>query len=387
MYLKSVAFCGMMAALFIGCGNNSDSDDDSESQSVPAPSKEDENKVDTLAVLSELNAEYVTAQLQYRHFLTGDVRVEILQRYVMTVMINCRGEIMTQIDGNWHLCPIESVKNRTITFLSPLRQDGIKQLAASYPAETILAEEKPSPKYDGEVEQIEVIEADIFGGFVVLLKHDETPQDIYNNVKQQLFDAIIEMRNTQSEKYYGRSYFQLPAKGRQVVGWMIPMSIIETTPAELYESAPEPPEPETEPVFDFEENFEVVSEEEIIASEADYYEQFPEEKVEVMEEIVKIPDVYPEFPGGQDALYKYLAQNIKYPKIARENGITGRVFIRFVVEKDGSITNVRVLRDIGGGCGAEAVRVVESMPNWKPGKMGKQVVRSEFNLPVNFNLE
>lgn len=120
---------------------------------------------------------------------------------------------------------------------------------------------------------------------------------------------------------------------------------------------------------------------------ADVIKKQFEEEVEEVEEIVTIPEVDPEFPGGQDALYKYLAQNIKYPEIARQNGITGKVYVTFVVEKDGSITNVRVLRDIGGGCGAEAVRVVESMPNWKPGKMGKQVVRSEFNLPVNFNLE
>lgn len=111
-----------------------------------------------------------------------------------------------------------------------------------------------------------------------------------------------------------------------------------------------------------------------------------EEEVEEVEEIVTIPDVDPEFPGGQDALFNYLSQNIKYPEIARQNGITGKVYVTFVVEKDGSITDIKILRDIGGGCGAEAVRVVKAMPRWIPAKVGNRVVRCRFNLPVNFNL-
>ena len=85
-------------------------------------------------------------------------------------------------------------------------------------------------------------------------------------------------------------------------------------------------------------------------------------------------------------MYKYLAQNIKYPQLARENNITGRVFVTFVVERDGSVTGVRVLRDIGGGCGQEAVRVVKSMPKWTPGKQRGKAVRVQYNLPVNFSL-
>ena len=95
----------------------------------------------------------------------------------------------------------------------------------------------------------------------------------------------------------------------------------------------------------------------------------------------------PEFPGGMEALYKYLAQNIKYPALARDNGITGRVYVTFVVERDGSIANPKVLKDIGGGCGQEAIRVVKSMPKWTPGKQRGKAVRVQFNLPVNFNLK
>ncbi|MBP3762350.1 MAG: energy transducer TonB [Bacteroidales bacterium] len=112
-----------------------------------------------------------------------------------------------------------------------------------------------------------------------------------------------------------------------------------------------------------------------------------EEEDETETQIFTVVENDPEFPGGMEALYKYLAQNIKYPQLARDNGITGRVYVTFVVERDGSIANPKVLKDIGGGCGAEAIRVVKSMPKWNPGKQRGKAVRVQFNLPVNFNLK
>lgn len=114
--------------------------------------------------------------------------------------------------------------------------------------------------------------------------------------------------------------------------------------------------------------------------------EIKEEEDEIETQIFTIVENQPEFPGGMEALYKYLAQNIKYPQLARDNNITGKVYVTFVVEKDGSIANPKVLRDIGGGCGAEAIRVVKSMPKWTPGKQRGKAVRVQFNLPVNFNL-
>ena len=112
----------------------------------------------------------------------------------------------------------------------------------------------------------------------------------------------------------------------------------------------------------------------------------PDVEEEVKEDIVYVVvEQVAEFPGGEEALYKYLKDNIVYPNIARQTGIEGKVYIRFVVEKDGSISNVKVMRDIGGGCGEEAMRVVKSMPKWKPAKQQTRTVRSEFNLPVNFS--
>ncbi len=104
------------------------------------------------------------------------------------------------------------------------------------------------------------------------------------------------------------------------------------------------------------------------------------------EPMLGISGVDPEFPGGIDALYKFITDNLKYPQLALENAIEGRVYVTFVVDTDGTVKNVRVLRDIGGGCGREAVRVVEMMPKWIPGKQRGKPVCSQFNLPVNFVL-
>ncbi len=95
----------------------------------------------------------------------------------------------------------------------------------------------------------------------------------------------------------------------------------------------------------------------------------------------------PSFPGGDAARMKFLTENIKYPELARKKGIQGRVFVTFVVEKDGQISNIKVLRGIGGGCDEEAVRVISMMPKWKPGIDNGKPVRFQFNLPIKFSLD
>jgi protein TonB len=94
----------------------------------------------------------------------------------------------------------------------------------------------------------------------------------------------------------------------------------------------------------------------------------------------------PQFPGGAAALLKFLSENLKYPPLAKENGIEGRVILNFIVEKDGSLSDVRIVRDIGGGCGKEAVRLVQAMPKYLPGKQNGQAVRVKYTLPVAFKL-
>jgi len=119
--------------------------------------------------------------------------------------------------------------------------------------------------------------------------------------------------------------------------------------------------------------------------------QAPVEVVEEEEEeevVFVVVEDMPEFPGGQQALFKYLSENVKYPVIAQENGIQGRVICQFVVNKDGNIVHVEVVRSGGDpSLDKEALRVVKSMPKWKPGKQRGKAVRVKYTVPVNFRLQ
>ncbi|MEO6189050.1 MAG: energy transducer TonB [Saprospiraceae bacterium] len=110
-----------------------------------------------------------------------------------------------------------------------------------------------------------------------------------------------------------------------------------------------------------------------------------EEKKE--EEVFKYVEQMPEFPDGAKAMYDYIHDKLKYPAIARENDIQGTVVVQFVVTSSGDITKVSVARGIGGGCDEEAIRVVRSMPNWRPGKHNGKSVPVSFTLPIKFKLE
>jgi protein TonB len=115
--------------------------------------------------------------------------------------------------------------------------------------------------------------------------------------------------------------------------------------------------------------------------------QEPVKEIKNEEPIFTVVEDMPKYPGGEEARNKYMVDNIKYPEGARKNGIQGRVFVSFVVEKDGAVTDVKVLRGIGGGCDEEAVRVIAAMPNWQPGKQDGKPVRVQFNMPISFNLD
>lgn len=108
--------------------------------------------------------------------------------------------------------------------------------------------------------------------------------------------------------------------------------------------------------------------------------------VEDVETPLLVVEQNPEFSGGYEAMQKFLRDKIQYPTLAQESGIQGTVFISFVVSKTGKISNVKVLRGIGGGCDEEAVRVVKEMPNWIPGKQNGQAVPVQFQIPVKFQL-
>ena len=160
--------------------------------------------------------------------------------------------------------------------------------------------------------------------------------------------------------------------------------------------APPPPEaPQIAEVLTIMENDENVVETSITSSEetGETYEikHVPaaiEEEIPEEEEIFEIVEETPQFPnGGMVGLMQYLGKNIKYPTLAQETGTQGRVTIQFVVNKDGSIVDVKVLRGVDPYLDKEAVRVVSSMPKWKPGKQRGKPVRCKFTVPVTFKLQ
>ena len=112
----------------------------------------------------------------------------------------------------------------------------------------------------------------------------------------------------------------------------------------------------------------------------------PEPKPEV-EKVFDVVEQMPSFPGGPSALMEWLSNNVKYPIVAQENGVQGRVVVSFVVERDGSITDVKVVRGVDPSLDKEASRVVRAMPRWIPGKQNGSAVRVKYNVPVAFRLQ
>ena len=113
----------------------------------------------------------------------------------------------------------------------------------------------------------------------------------------------------------------------------------------------------------------------------------PEKPKEEETKVFDVVEEMPQFPGGQAALLEYLSKNIKYPVVAEENGVQGRVIVTFVVERDGSITDVKVVKSVDPSLDKEAARVVKSMPKWQPGKQNGSAVRVKYTVPVTFRLQ
>ena len=176
---------------------------------------------------------------------------------------------------------------------------------------------------------------------------------------------------------------------------VIEEEMVEITKQEQPKVQPPQPKPQVTQIEVVEDDVEVEDEIDInaevdqdeVIEEYDFTPPEIEEEEIVEAEIFKVVEEMPEFPGGAAKMMEYIQKNIKYPMMARESDIQGRVFVNFVVEPDGTITNVTVMRGIGGGCDEEALRVVQSMPNWKPGKQRGSAVRCSFTVPIIFKLQ
>lgn len=171
--------------------------------------------------------------------------------------------------------------------------------------------------------------------------------------------------------------------------------MIPITEQEEPKQAPPPPEaPKVEEVLQIAENDADVQETTIRSSEENnqaveikYVAPVVEEEEPEEAEIFMVVEEMPEFPGGMAECLKFLGKNIKYPTIAQENGVQGRVIVQFVVNQDGSIVDPVVVRSVDPYLDKEALRVIKTMPKWKPGKQRGKAVRVKYTVPVTFKLQ
>ncbi|MGY8979614.1 MAG: energy transducer TonB [Flavobacteriales bacterium] len=159
--------------------------------------------------------------------------------------------------------------------------------------------------------------------------------------------------------------------------------IIPITRQEVKPPPPPPPPPEVIEIV--EDEVEIENELEIEDTETDE-DEIIEIEEEDDEEFFMVVENMPEFPGGDLGLMKFIQKNVKYPAIAKEYNITGKVYVSFIVDKGGSVTNVKIVRGVDKNLDAEALRVVSALPKYKPGKQRGKPVRVMFTIPINFTL-
>jgi protein TonB len=175
--------------------------------------------------------------------------------------------------------------------------------------------------------------------------------------------------------------------------------IIPITHQEEIKAPPPPPPPKISDVLTIVENNTNTTEDininsemnenatvEIVATTNDAY-SVEEEESEEDKPVFFIVEEMPEFPGGTQALQEYIAKSIRYPVIAQENGIQGRVFVSFIVNSKGMVDQVKIVRGIDSNLDKEAVRVIQSLPQWKPGKQRGKPVKVSYTVPINFILQ
>ena len=159
--------------------------------------------------------------------------------------------------------------------------------------------------------------------------------------------------------------------------------IIPITKQEIKPPPPPPPPPEVIEIVEDEVEIEEELEIEDTESDEDMAIEIEEESDD---EFFMVVENMPEFPGGDLGLMKYIQKNVKYPPIAKEYNITGKVYVSFIVDKSGSVTNVKIVRGVDRNLDSEALRVVKSLPKYKPGKQRGKAVRVMFTIPINFTL-
>ena len=207
--------------------------------------------------------------------------------------------------------------------------------------------------------------------YLVIMKDKavSTTSPVFETVAKQQVAAVQALRQQQAQSRYGKSFSALNDDQKQ--------GIIQSLPLRMYVGAPLPPPPApTVEVLEIRED-EPEREEISIQEEEDAGD----------ETIYIVAETMPEFPGGNQAMFNFLKEKMKYPVVALEKKKEGRSICQFIVEKDGTITDVQVVRSAGvASMDREAVRLIKAMPNWKPGMQRGKLVRVKYTVPVNFKL-
>jgi len=248
------------------------------------------------------------------------------------------------------------------------------------------------------------------------------------NIRINWDDMVFESKNKEYGAFYLRKKYKKTLTNSAIIGLIITILVVgppyimaklnksnkavidNSITADLMnikqqqEEAPPPPPPPPPPELKQEAKFiapvvvdtvkevvEIATTDQVIANTTN--EQVQEEVVEVENTVVEeeapaflVVEEMPVFPGGDAELLKYIGEHIKYPEISKENNITGKVFVNFVVDENGKVIKVKVVRGVDPYLDKEAIRVIENLPSWAPGKQRGKAVRVQFTIPINFTL-
>lgn len=259
----------------------------------------------------------------------------------------------------------------------PIKISDIREIVKVYVKNEKDSYDLPKPLYRSRYEDGKTIYMR-YTNYMICLVKDASVSSENQSVRyalHEIVEAIAELRAEYCKKYYGVEFIECNIYQREVLEDMLPCKIHFGN--HKFTPPPPPPPIELPDVLDIEESLYDDMGNSFVPSNNDNYEEV----------IFAVVEQMPEFPGGQQAMVKFISENLQYPVVAQENAIQGRVICQCVINRDGSIVDVVVVRSAGDLClDNEAIRVIKSMPKWKPGKQKGKPVRVKYTIPINFRL-
>ena len=276
---------------------------------------------------------------------------QVDERNVLVVMINMAGQVMA--GGDY----IENLGQLT---------EKVKEFVANpYNDENLPEKQKKRIPYFDEIMVTS-------NHKITVQKNAKTTALDYQAVMDAIRAAYKELREDLANEKFGKGFAECSYQEQKAISLIYPQNIVELGVCDISSDKPVMPPPEIP----------VVKVDELVESNH-LLVQTEDDSDKIYDKVEELPA----FPGGEVALMRFLSDNMKYPKVARESGIQGRVVVQFVVGSDGSICNVKVIRSIDPYLDKEALRVVSVMPRWKPGMQKGKPVSVQYTMPLMFRLE